>query len=121
MKIIRCSCQNSQSLSDYYQELYPEDSPVMNEFLDLLEKTSSPLVVYGLTSHEDLVFQPSDEYSPPWLVIVSIRQEQVFEVRYRLPMQSAPWPNAYVVGEAKGPKEAVDRVLVAMRLSGGFH
>ncbi|MFA5194013.1 MAG: hypothetical protein WC740_25170 [Verrucomicrobiia bacterium] len=76
--------------------------------------------VYGLTSHERLCLIAEDTYKSPWFVIVWALDKRNYSVEYLMPDDVAPWPGAYVRGEACSEDDAVQMILAAMEKSGGW-
>lgn len=121
MNIIRCSCQGSESVEEYYSKLYPTKLTAVRELAESLSEISRFQEAYALTSHSDLILQPIDNYTPPWCVIVRMPENVLFEVRYRMPDISSPWPGAYVFGEAQGIQDAVKMIVIGMeKTEAGF-
>ena len=76
--------------------------------------------MWGLTSHYRLALLAQDSSETPWFVIVSALDKRNYYVEYLMPKAIAPWPHAYVRGEARSEDGAVQMVLTAMEKSEGW-
>ena len=76
--------------------------------------------VWGLTSHERLCLLATDSSASPWYVIVAALDSQNIFIEYLVPGDSAPWPNAYMRGEARSHDDAVRMIVTAMNESRGW-
>ncbi len=76
--------------------------------------------VWGLTSHYRLCLLSEDSSASPWFVIVSALDMRNYYVEYLMPERVAPWPHAYVRGEARAEDDAVQMVVTAMEKSEGW-
>jgi hypothetical protein len=89
------------------------------EFIDRLEAEFPHTDIWLLTSHDRLVLMDAVEYdSGDWLV--SIEKVMITEFHFRYKMPDPPIPNAGVQFIARGVDEAITRVKIAMRESGGW-
>ncbi len=128
MYLTRCQDQKSQTLEEFYMEMshgdedsvFPEVSRTMLDLIARLRALPDERRVYGLTSHDRLVLLAQDTYRSPWLVILSALDKRNYFVSYLLPERLAPWPHAYVNGEAQSEDEAVQMILTAMDKSEGW-
>jgi hypothetical protein len=124
----RASCQPSRSLEEDYAEfaaLPPENplSQVGKQMLTLLPLLSEALAnrdIWALTSHARLCLLARDDWESPWLVQIEALSWGGFEIRYLLPQDAAPWPQATVLGFAVDAKSASAMIDTAMVRSGGF-
>jgi hypothetical protein len=125
--VIRCQDQKSKTLDGFYTELSGSQEPVTREggktMLDLLARLQalpSDQQVYGLTSHYRLCLLAQDTYTSPWFVIISALDKRNYFVEYLMPADAAPWPQAYVRGEARTEEDAVQMIVTAMEKSQGW-
>jgi hypothetical protein len=126
MHLTRCSDQQS-TLDDFYRKLSVSDEAVsrqigetMLSLLARLRALPDDRRVWGLTSHYQLVLLAADSYQTPWLVIVGVLDERNYFIEYLMPKEVAPWPGAYVKGEARSQEQAVQMILTGMEKSGGW-
>jgi hypothetical protein len=77
--------------------------------------------LFGLTSHYRLCLRAQDTPEAAWFVIVSALDKWNYYVEYLMPQSMAPWPGAYVRGEARSEDEAVKMILTAMEKSEGWN
>jgi hypothetical protein len=125
MKLTRCRDQ-SGTLEQFYGELVGSDDNVsrsvgeaMLRLLQELHSCPAHHEAWGLTSHYHLCLLAEDCYETPWLVRV-IGSGSQYRIEYLLPKTMAPWPNAYVQGEASSPEQAINMVLIGMVRSEGW-
>ncbi len=76
--------------------------------------------VFGLTSHHRLCLLAADSYQSPWFVIISALDKRNYFVEYLMPKSIAPWPHAYVRGEARSEDDALQMVVTAIEKSAGW-
>lgn len=123
MILERCKDQKG-SIEEFYQRLaaHSESREGAAAMLALIAKlrASSPAdrMVWCLTSLHRLCLLSSG--SATWWVIVAAADESDFLIEYRLPDSAAPWPDAYVRGEAKSVEEALRMTLIGMENSEGW-
>jgi hypothetical protein len=127
MHITRCRDQKSRTLDEFYSDLSVQENPVSREsgnaMLSLLTRLRARPEVwraFGLTSHHRLCFHAEDDYRSPSFVTISVLDQRNYFVEYLMPERLAPWPNAYVKGEATPEEEAIAMVVRAMEQSGGW-
>ncbi len=127
MHLIRSQDQKSKTLDEFYTEISEHDHPVDREsgeaMLDLISRLRAlpdERSVYGLTSHYRLCLLAQDTWRSPWFVIISALNKSEYFVEYLMPERIAPWPQAYVRGEAHSEDEAVRMILTAMDKSEGW-
>jgi hypothetical protein len=127
MHLTRCQDQNRQTLEEFYTEPAQSGEPVSREggetMLDLLAALRAlpdERHVFGLTSHHRLCLLAQDTSRSPWFVIISALDKRNYSVEYLMPASIAPWPQAYVRGEARSEGEAVKMILTAMERSQGW-
>lgn len=127
MHLTRCQDQKRQTLEEFYTEPAQSAEPVSREggeaMLDLLARLRAlpdERRVYGLTSLYRLCLLAQDTWKSPWFVIVSALDKQNYHIEYLMPERDAPWPHAYVRGEARSEDEAVRMILIAMEKSEGW-
>ena len=127
MEIIRCQDQGHQTLEEFYTQVGQGDNHVSREggkaMLGLIARMRAlpgGFKVYGLTSHHRLCLLAADTYQSPRFVVVSALDPRNYSVEYLMPAQSAPWPGAYVRGEAHSEDEALEMIVTAMERSEGW-
>ncbi len=122
MQITRCHDQASRALEEVYRGT---TNPLtlgaaMLDLLDRLRSLPDDRRVFGLTSHYHLCLLAADTYRSPWFVKFLALDKQNYFVEYLMPKQLAPWPGAYVCGEARSAERAVQMILIAMEKSEGW-
>ena len=125
MHLNRCKDQESVTLEEFYTELsehdgYREGSKAMLELISSLRALPDTWRVWGLTSHHRLCLLAEDCYESPWFLIISALDSRNYFVEYRMPDHVAPWPHAYVRGEAHSENEALRMIVTAMEKSEGW-
>lgn len=124
MIIERSGEQKSKTLDAFYaqhaQQGMPEGATAMLDLLAALRAHPDPRRVWGLTSLARLCFLAQDTWKSPWYVIVGALDQRNYYIEYRMPPDIAPWPEAYVRGEAQSQEEAVKMILIAMDASQGW-
>jgi hypothetical protein len=127
MHITRCHDQKSKTLDEFFEDVSQQDHVVSREggkaMLDLMTRLralSDSRQVYGLTSHHRLCLLAADSCQSPWFVIISALDKRNYFVEYLMPDDVAPWPHAYVRGEARSEDDAVKMVVTAMEKSEGW-
>ncbi len=124
MHLTRCHDQKSKTLDEFYGEMSQSDKPVTREggkamlaLMARLRALPNERRVYGLTSHYRLCLLAQDSAETSWFVIVAALDARNFFVEYLMPECVAPWPHAYVRGEARSEDEAVQMILTGMEKS----
>ena len=127
MHLTRCQDQKRQTLEEFYTEPAQSEAPVsreggetMLELLAALRALPDERWVFGLTSHYRLCLLAQDTSRSPWFVIISALDQRNYFIEYLMPASVAPWPHAYVRGEARSEEEAVNMILAAMEESEGW-
>lgn len=127
MHLTHCQDQKSQTLEEFYGEMSNSENHVTRQcaktMLALIERLrASPdqKTVYGLTSHLRLCLLSKDTYASPWFVIIATLDTHNYFIEYLMPDDIAPWPRAYVKGEAQSEDDAVRMTLIAVEKSGGW-
>src|SRR5258706_5097327 len=117
MHLTRCQDHPSKTLDEFYAEVSRHDHPVereggkvMLDFIIRLRALPDERLVYGLTSHYRLCLLAEDNSRSPWFVIISALDKRNYNVEYLMPERVAPWPHAYVRGEASSEEEAVQMI-----------
>src|SRR4051812_5028723 len=120
MHLTRCQDQKSKTLDEFYSEVSQKGEPVSRSggkaMLDLLERLRAlpnEQRVFGLTSHARLCLLAEDAYTSPWFVIISALDKRNYFVEYLMPEHVAPWPHAYVRGEARTEDDALQMIVIA--------
>lgn len=108
MHLTRCHDQKSKTLDEFYRELSISDEPVTREIghtmLSLLARLRAlpgERRAWGLTSHYRLCLLAADSSATDWFVTVVALDSRNYFVEYLMPERVAPWPRAYVRGEAR--------------------
>lgn len=127
MHLTGCQDQKSQTLDEFYAEVSQQESVVCREggraMLDIiacLRALPDERRLFGLTSHHRLCLLAQDTYLSPWFVIISALDRRNYYVEYLMPDRIAPWPHAYVKGEARSEDEAVQMIVTAIERSEGW-
>lgn len=127
MHLTRCHDQKSRTLDEFYGELSQSNEPITREsgktmlaLMARLRAFSDERRLYGLTSHYRLCLLAQDSAETPWFVIVAALDARNYFVEYLMPESIAPWPRAYVRGEACSEDDAVQMILIAMEKSEGW-
>jgi hypothetical protein len=128
MHITRCQDQKSKTLEEFYTEQAQGAEPVSQRagrtMLDLLSKLKAlpdERRVYGLSSLYRLCLLAEDTWKSPWFVIISALDRSNYTVEYLMPEAVAPWPHAYIRGEARSEDDALKMILIAMENSKGWN
>lgn len=127
MHLTRCTDQKPKTLDEFFEDMSQQDHVVSREggramlgLMARLRALPDSRQVYGLTSHHRLCLLAVDSYQSPWFVIISALNNRNYFVEYRMPDDVAPWPHAYVRGEARSEDDAVAMVVTAMEKSEGW-
>ncbi|TAK94548.1 MAG: hypothetical protein EPO07_16570 [Verrucomicrobia bacterium] len=127
MHLTRCKDQKSASLDEFYKEVSELDNYTNREggkaMLDLIARLRAlpnERHVFGLTSHHRLCLLATDTYRSPWFVIISALDKRNYFVEYLMPEHIAPWPHAYVKGEASSEEAAIQMIVAAIEKSEGW-
>ena len=127
MNLRRCQDQKRQTLEDFYGEFAVSREPVssgigktMVALIGRLRAQRDERPVYGLTSHERLFLLSKDTSQFPWFVGVLGLSKDNYVIEYLMPERLAPWPSAYVRGEARSEDQAIDMIQIAMERSEGW-
>ena len=92
----------------------------MLELISCLRALPDKRQVWGLTSIGRLCLLAQDTYKSPWFVIVAALDSRNYFIEYRMPDDIAPWPGAYVKGEAQTKEHAIQMILTATEQSQGW-
>ena len=127
MQFTRCRDQSDSTLEMFYRDLIDAEAGqlaaganAMLCLIDRLHALPAPERVYGLTSLHRLCLLSEDSWKSPWHIIVSAADDRFFQIEYLLPERMAPWPNAYVRGEAHSLDDAIEKICIAMQRSEGW-
>lgn len=127
MQLTRCSEQTRATLDEFYLKLVQSDDVVSQQMgeamlalIGRLRALDDSRVVFGLTSHYHLCLLAEDTSQSNWLVKIIAADKRCYYLEYLLPDLIAPWPKAYVKGEAHSEDEAVRMILLAMEKSEGW-
>lgn len=127
VRLERCKDQPSATLDEFYEKIAGHESHVDREggramlaLITRLRGLSDDRRVWGLTSLYRLCLLAQDTYRSPWYVIVSALDRNNYFIEYLMPPALAPWPAAYVRGEAGSEDEAVQMILSALDRSEGW-
>jgi hypothetical protein len=126
MHVTRCSGQSpGESLDEYYSAIARSDGSsdvgrAMLHLVDLLRAQPSDRRAFALAFPARLSLLASDAGQAPQFVILTRVGTVGYYVQYLLPERLAPWPAAYVGGEARSDRDVVQMVLTAMERSEGW-
>jgi hypothetical protein len=127
MLLERCKDQPSKTLDEFYAELAAHDSypdreggQAMLDLIARLRRLEHPNRAWGLTSHYHLCLLAQDDSASPWYVRALTLDRRNYAIEYLMPPSLAPWPNAYVRGDARSEDEAIQMIITAMDRSGGW-
>jgi len=128
MPIIRSSDQKSKTLEEFYKELTSDNmtmveneiGKVMSDFISMLNETFINTTLYGLTSHDSLVIQATDNWEDDWFVTVYCMGDKKIQFEYKMSKKQSPWNYAVVKGQANTIDEAKDFLIIAMTESEGW-
>lgn len=127
VRLEHCKDQASQTLDEFYGQIASHDDVVdrqgaeaMLELIARLRALSDDRRVWGLTSHYRLCLLAQDSFQSPWYVVVGALDRRNYFIEYLMPPAVAPWPAAYVRGEARSQDDAVQMIVTAMERSEGW-
>jgi hypothetical protein len=126
MMLARCTDQASETLDATYEAwarrgvAIGTDGQAMLNLFAALRAEPDARTAWGLTSLGALYLLASDVASSPWYVKIFAPSYGGYQIEYLMPAASAPWPKAWVRGEAATVDEAVSMIRVAMDRSGGW-
>lgn len=131
MHLTRCQDQKHRSLEEYFgTAIHPEDprpyeyddEGAMISLIQRLRALPNERQVYGRTSGRDLCLLSQDTPSAPCFVKVTAvsKRMSMYFIEYLMPAQNAPWPQAYITGEASSEDKAVEMIVIGMDKSGGW-
>lgn len=132
MPIKRCTEQSSGTLEEFYLRFSQNDESYfvdvgksMLRFIDVVDRLFKKTLIWGLTSHANLLLQNTDDSASPCYVVIRCSEfsapdlnEYYFE--YLIPADKRPWENAYVTGKAASWAHVENYLLIAMRESKGW-
>ena len=128
MHLTHCQDQKKQTLDEYYTEVTTWENAVSRDvgrvmlaLINRLRALPDERKVFGLTSHLRLCLLAVDSWKSPWFVIISALDQRNYYIEYLMPGRIAPWPRAYVRGEANSENAAVQMILTAMDKSEGWN
>lgn len=115
------------TIDDFYGESgylesiqrYPSQL-AMRLLIDRLRLSESPLSAYGMTHMHELGLRTVDDAKTQEFVTISASDQHSYFIRYLMPEAQAPWPYAWVLGEANSVDDAAAMVLTAFKLSGAW-
>ena len=126
MRIRRCG-PAPESLEQFYRErsLATDHHRIgALETLSLLERLAAhpdPCEVWALTSEmEGLCLLERDDPTIPPRVIWMACDSRDYFIKFLMPPALAPWPDAYMEGQAHSEDEAFNMILTGMRQSQGW-
>ncbi len=126
MPIKRCSCQNRQSLEEFYSELVEETNKISSDIgkamlsiLDFLNYTFLETKIYGLTSHEHLLLFSKNSIESDWYVVF-IADGTQFQIEFKIPIEKQPWKDALIKGVTNSFEEFKKYIVIAMFESQGW-
>jgi hypothetical protein len=92
----------------------------MLELMNRLQVLPDNRKLFGLTSHYSLYLLSEDMWESPWYVRINVIDKHRYQICYLLPEKITPWPEAYVISEARSLDEAVEMILIGMEKSAGW-
>ena len=126
MAINNSKSQPNKSLIEFYSEaatdsdfITSEIGKTMIKWIQEIERKLPDLQIWGLTSHYRLVLMATETHTGDWSVIL-IGQEGHYRVDYLIPLDEAPWENAYITGETTTFDKAMEMTLVGIEKSGAW-
>ncbi|MBW3521701.1 hypothetical protein [Chryseobacterium sp. NKUCC03_KSP] len=129
MSIIRRSEQKTQTLEDFYKEFIPKPEDTfgdvgtpMLEILEFLNLSFKNTIIYGLTSHAQLLLFNSDKSDDYYVSIVgyTYKYDNEFVVEYVIPNDKSPWKGAMVRGVTRQFEDLKKMIIISMTESGGW-
>ena len=127
MHLARCHDQKSKTLDEFFEDVSHKNHVVSGEggkamlgLMARLRALPDSRQVYGLTSYNRLCLLAADSYQSHWFVVISALDNRNYSIEYRMPDDIAPWPHAYVRGEARSEDDAVQMIVIAMEKSKGW-
>ena len=127
MPLKRSSDQPSRTLQEFYTELRENKDSYENKigeaalaFIELVNQTFIQTEIWVWTSHYSLVLSDKDDWEAGWFVGVDCAALHEYRLRYQIPEQRSPWPDAMVEGVANTVEKAKDYLIIAMVESGGW-
>ncbi len=127
MSLERCKDQKSGTLDEFYsiwaEDDYPPSQEAARAMLDLISRLRSlpdERRVFGFIQLHWLWLLAEDTMDSPWFVRFVASDKHNYYVEYLMPKAVAPWPDAYVRGEAYSEDQAVKMILIAMEKSEGW-
>ncbi|MGL2963040.1 hypothetical protein ACSVH2_04370 [Flavobacterium sp. RSB2_4_14] len=127
MPLIRCSEQKRQSLEEFYTQCASENNKIssgigksMLKIIDVINKTFTETIIYGLTSHDFLLLHSEDNSMSNWHVILIANGLEEYHIEYQMTKDSQPWENASVKGATKSIEEFKKFIIIAMYESRGW-
>lgn len=98
---------------------YPsQDAMVL--LIQALRDVESPLRAYGMTHTHQLGLRAVDDQRAQEFVTIMASDAHSYFIEYLMPEDKAPWPYAWVRGDATSTEDAKAMVLRAMQLSEGW-
>lgn len=123
MPITRCSDQKSQTLATFYNEWAEDKNPISSEIgksmlliIDFINDTFSETIIYGLTSHTNLLLLAKDSYQTPWFVVV-IANGKEFHIEYKTESSE----NVIIKKVTDSFEEFKKNIIIAMHHSQGWN
>jgi hypothetical protein len=122
MPIIRSSDQKSKTLEEFYIELTSEKATysenrigkTMLEFISMVNETFTNSTLFGLTSHNSLVIQETDNWEDGCFVTVYSYGDDKIQFEYKMSAEKSPWNYAIIKGQANTIEEAKEFLIIAM-------
>lgn len=127
MQLVHCKDQALLPMDQFYRDTARHEDSFVRKRAELMINLIARLRalpddrhVWGLTSHMSLCLLSQDDCSSPRYVVVEALDRRCYFVEYLMPRASAPWPSAYVRGEARSEDEGVQMIVTAIDRSGGW-
>jgi hypothetical protein len=92
----------------------------MARLIPALDDRLQGLVVWGLTSHDELVLLARDDFESPWFVIIGYVPSAGYRIRCRNPEIEWSEPVAYIEQYASTLGTAASMTRIACEVSGGW-
>ena len=121
MIIKRSKEQGTETLEEFYRNWNSKLGQSMLCLIARLKEVDDERILWGLTSHARLCLlsdNPSANYRH--VIITAGYDDKPYKIECHVPPEQAPWPNAYIHGEAYSLDEAISMILAAMDKSEGW-
>lgn len=129
MPIIRRSEQKRKTLEGFYKDFIPKPENTLGdvgtpmlEILEFLNLSFKNTIIYGSTSHAQLLLFNSDKSDDYYVSIVgyTYKYDNEFVVEYVIPSDKSPWEGAIVRGVTRQFEDLKKMIIISMTESGGL-